>query len=227
MSGSGFPTGPGGPTVNAAQGPPGRLAQDAGCLRRVLDEDTGFQASGIETGAVLVCLCGLPGTGKSYFARELQGKLLGRAPMVVLETDRLRKVLVAKPKYTRGEHARVFKVCHLLIAEYLAQGRGVIFDATNLTEDARTPLYDIAARIGCPLVLVGFTAPQDLVKKRLAQRVPGRNKGDFSDATWQIHCRMRPFEQPIQRPHIMVDTSQDISWALDRVINRVSNAAPE
>jgi predicted kinase len=143
--------------------------------------------------------------------------------MVVLETDRLRKVLVPKPKYTRGEHSRVFKVCHLLIEEYLSQGRRVMFDATNLTENAREPLYQIAGTLRCPLVLLGFTAPRELVKRRLVQRVPGQHQGDFSDATWQIHCRMRPFEEAIARPHIMVDTSQDISPALDHVVGMISN----
>ena len=222
MSGSACSTRSGQPAGTGKQSPAANLEQDAGAVRRVLVQDPGFLGSKWETGAargpVLVGLCGLPGTGKSHFAREL----LKRAPLVVLESDRLRKVLVLKPKYTRGEHARVFNVCHLLIEEYLAQGRRVLFDATNLTENAREPLYRITARLGCPLVLVGFTAPQDLVRQRLAQRVPGRNHVEFSDATWQIHCRMRPFEEAIGRPHIMVDTSQDISVSLDQVVEMVS-----
>ena len=226
MSESALPIGPNDPAATDIQDPATRLVWDADTLRRALDEDTGLRDTGGEVGAakgaVLAVLCGLPGTGKSYFAREL----LKRAPMTVLETDRLRKILVPKPKYTPAEHARVFTVCHVLIEEYLSQDRRVLFDATNLTEGARKPMYQMAARLGCPLVLVGFTAPIDLIKQRLAQRVPGQNPGDFSDADWQIHRRMRPYEQPIQRRHIIVDTSQDISWALDRVVDDMSNAAP-
>ncbi|PKB78552.1 MAG: hypothetical protein BZY88_17845 [SAR202 cluster bacterium Io17-Chloro-G9] len=223
MSGSGSSARSGGPVRSLEQNSAPRLLQDALTLRQVLTKDIRFPdprgGKGAFGGPVLVALCGLPGTGKSHFAREL----LKKVALVVLETDRLRKVLVPKPKYTRGEHARVFRVCHLLIEEYLTQGQRVLFDATNLTEQARGPLYQIADRLGCSLALVGFTAPRDLVKQRLSQRVPGRNHGDFSDATWQIHCRMRPFEEAIQRPHIMVDTSQDISQALDQVLAMISN----
>jgi len=223
MSGSTFSTHFGDSAGPERQGSARSLVQDADAIRRVLNEDIRLRDSREETGVVggpvLVGLCGLPGTGKSYFA----GRLLHKIPLVVLETDRLRKVLVAKPKYTRSEHARVFNVCHQLIEEYLSQGRRVLFDATNLTENARKPMCQIAARQGCSLVLVGFTAPWDLVKRRLDRRVPGQDRGDFSDATWQIHCRMRPYEEAIQQPHIMVDTSQDVSWALDQVVDRVSN----
>ena len=165
----------------------------------------------------MIVLCGLPGTGKSSFA----GELLKRLDLVVLETDRLRKALVTLPKYTSGEHARVFSVCHLLIEEYLTLGYRVLFDATNLTEQARTPLYQIAGRLDCPLFLVGLTAPSHLVKQRLGRRAAGRNPGDYSDATLQIHRRMAPFEEPIARPHVMVDSSRDIGPFLDRVVELV------
>ena len=207
--------------------PPGqeqRLAQDAAVLRSVLDQECGNQggdeAGGqIGRGPVLVALCGLPGTGKSYFAR----KLVQRIQMLVLESDRLRKILVAEPKYTPGEHRRVFRACYLLIEEYLGRGQRVLFDATNLTEDFRQPLYHIAERSDAQLVLVGFTAPQNVVRERLADRALGRDPIGFSDATWRIHNRMRPFEESIQRHHLLVDSSKDITGPLDRVVAQISD----
>ena len=197
---------------------PSPIDRDAVVIRRVLDRDLATQTGrgGVEVGggAALIALCGLPGTGKSYFA----GELLKRLDLVVLETDRLRKALVTKPKYTPGEHSRVFSVCHLLIEEYLTLGYRVLFDATNLTEQARTPLYRIADRLSCPLFLVGLTAPGHLVRQRLDRRAAGQNQGDYSDATWRIHRRMAPFEEPIARPHVMVDSSRDIKPSVDRVL---------
>lgn len=199
--------------------PPGqehRLAQDASALRSVLDPEVGHQRrSGREP--VLVALCGLPGTGKSHFAREL----VKRTQMLVLESDRLRKILVARPKYTPGEHRRVFRACYLLIEEYLGRGLKVLFDATNLTEDFRQPLYHIADEREARLVMVGFTAPLSLVRERLADRALGRDPIGYSDATWRIHSRMRPFEEPIQRDHLLVDSSKDITEPLDRVVAQI------
>src|SRR5947207_952910 len=54
----------------------------------------------------LVTLTGLPGTGKSFFAARLREALGGRA--VVLESDALRKALVARPTYSLPESARLF-----------------------------------------------------------------------------------------------------------------------
>lgn len=203
--------------------PPGqehRLTQDAAALRSVLDQELEAQSGDIDSPSpLLVVLCGLPGTGKSHFAREL----VKRIPLLVLETDRLRKILVAKPKYTPGEHRRVFRVCYLLIDEYLLQGHRVLFDATNLTEDFRKPVYHIAENRDAKLVMVGFTAPQAVVKERLAVRALGRDPIGFSDATWRIHSRMRPFEEPIQRDHLLVDSSKSISGPLDQVVARISS----
>jgi len=198
--------------------PPGqerRLADDAALLRPILNQEIGDQE---DLGPVLVAMCGLPGTGKSHFARELAKRI----PMLVLETDRLRKVLVAKPKYTPGEHRRVFRVCYLLLDEYLGKGIKVLFDATNLTEDFRQPIYHIAEKRQARLVLVGFTAPQSVVRERLVARQMGRDTAGYSDATWRIHSRMRPFEERIQRDHLLVDTSKDITGALNRVVAQSS-----
>ena len=91
----------------------------------------------------LVVLCGLPGTGKSHFARELAT----RAPFVWLSSDRTRKLLVARPIYSRREHRRVFAAMHVLTRGYLRDGHSVVFDATNLNEGVRAPLYAVGR--GC------------------------------------------------------------------------------
>ena len=168
-------------------------------------------------GPFLVMLSGLPGTGKSYFAREL----VKRVPFLVLESDRLRKALVPDPKYTPNEHSRVFAACHLLLEEYLGQGRRVLFDAANLTEKIRQPVYQMAGRASAPLVVIRFIAPEDTVRRRLAERAAGLDPGNYSDAGWLVHTRLRPGQQPIQREHLTVDTSRDIEPALEEIARLV------
>ncbi|MYC28815.1 MAG: ATP-binding protein [Chloroflexi bacterium] len=161
----------------------------------------------------LVGLCGLPGTGKSHFAAALAR----RVPCLVLGSDRLRKILVSRPVYSRDEHQRVFDAAHALLEELLAQGYRVIFDATNLTERARNPLYEIAARTGTHLILVQFDAPPHVVRRRLARRSQGRASDSYSDADWRIYCRLFPGQEPVEGPHYSVDSSRSIEGALDAV----------
>ena len=182
-------------------------------MRKALAREFAQTQPGPSGKPCLIVLSGLPGTGKSHFAKEL-GK---RLPLLVLESDRLRKVLTPHPKYTRGESARLFAACHLLIEEYLLQDRLVLFDATNLTENFRQPLYEIAGRVSVPLVLARFTAPQEVIRRRLSDRGAGMHPSDYSDAGWRIYSRMYPHEQAIARHHLKVDSSGDISESLDAV----------
>ena len=191
-----------------------QLNKDVDSLRRVLDDDLFNSQPRMPKQPLLVAMCGLPGTGKSHFA----AKLTGQVPFLVLETDRLRKVLVEHPKYTTTEHRRVFRSCYQLIEEYLFHGYSVLFDATNLNEEFRTYLYDISASTGAPLALVHVTAPTSTVRRRLKQRKAERHANTYSDAGWLIYTRLAPVEEPVQREHYAVDTSKNIGPVLEQVI---------
>ena len=54
--------------------------------------------------AVFVVLSGLPGTGKSHFAKHLSLEL----PFAIIETDFIRKILFPKPTYSGKESAKLF-----------------------------------------------------------------------------------------------------------------------
>ena len=194
-----------------------QVLRDVAVMRQVLTDRSRPAVSQGAAGPFLVMLSGLPGTGKSYFAREL----VKRVPFLVLESDRLRKALVPDPKYTPGEHSRVFVACHLLLEEFLGQGRRVLFDAANLTEKYRLPVYQMASRVSAPLVVIRFTAPEETIRRRLAERAAGLDLGNYSDAGWLIHTRLRQGEQPIQREHINLDTSRDIYPVLEEIARLV------
>ncbi len=158
----------------------------------------------------LVILCGLPGTGKSHFARELAH----RAPFVWLSSDRTRKLLVDTPSYSRREHRRVFSAMHVLTKGYLRDGYSVVFDATNLNENVRRPLYESADEAGVEPLIIRFTAPSELVRSRLSDRAEGIGEASQSDATWDIYSRMAVADQPVPRPHLLVGGPEDTEAAL-------------
>ena len=164
----------------------------------------------------LVVLCGLPGTGKSHFARELSS----RAPFVWLNSDRTRKLLVAHPIYSRREHRRVFAAMHVLTRGYLRDGRSVVFDATNLNEGVRAPLYAVAEDVGVEPLIIRFTAHPDLVRERMAERETGLGNASQSDAGWDVYSRMAVADQPVPRPHILVCGPEDLEGALEETLRR-------
>ena len=82
-------------------------------------------------------------------------------------------------------------------------------------------LYDIAVRVGAPLLIVETTAPEDVIRQRLSRReadiATASRADDISTAGNDVYDRMIPSAQPIRRDHITVDTSQDITPAVQRV----------
>lgn len=165
----------------------------------------------------LVILCGLPGTGKSHFARAL----IDRAPAFVwVNSDYCRKRLVGRPDYSREEHQRVFAAMHALIAELLAAGRPVVFDATNLNEEVRRPLYAVADAAGVTPLLLRFTARPALVRRRMSERDAGQSEASHSDAGWAIYTRMADADGPAPRPHLLVSHPEHLDWALRETLRR-------
>jgi predicted kinase len=164
----------------------------------------------------LIVVSGLPGSGKSYFCRQLAQRL----PAIILETDGLRKALFSSPSYNAAESRRLFRACHLLMERLLGQGIPLIFDATNLSEHNREYLYRIAERSGIRLVLVRVEAPPELVHQRLRERVSA-SEGN-SDADWQVYRRMKPQLQKIRRRHYAVDTSRDITPVIDKIVREIN-----
>lgn len=163
---------------------------------------------------VFVVVSGLPGTGKSYFSRELQERL----PSVIVESDSLRKRLFPTPTYSPQESHRLFNACHRLIEEFLSSGIRVILDATNLVEQHRERLYHISQRLRVKLIIVQVEAPRELVLQRLQGRSSGVDSEDNSEAGWSIYQRMRTRAERIRRNYFAVDTSRDITSVIDKVV---------
>lgn len=195
------------------------MAKDAVKLRQALDADLRRYPATVVSAHHLIVLSGLPGTGKSHFANEL----VQRVPVLIVGSDRMRKALVAKPKYNAAEHSRVFAACHRLIEDLLKEGYRVVFDATNLTDGFRHTLYDIAESTATPMSIIWFTAPKNVIRRRLDARAAGLNNDSHSDADWEIHCRLSPGEEPISRPHLKVDSSQDISPVVAEVVRMMGS----
>jgi len=164
-----------------------------------------------------IVVSGLPGTGKTYFC----SKLAERLPFVIVESDALRKTLFPSPSYSPEESTRLFEALHYLIEQLLKRGIPLILDATNLSEQHREQLYNIADRLGVKLVLVRVEAPPEVVYARLKSRVERASPQNNSDADWSVYQRMRPTVQKIRRNHYAVDTSRDITPVLDKVVREV------
>jgi len=168
------------------------------------------------TEPAFIAVSGLPGTGKSYFCH----KLAERLPLVILESDALRRVLFPQPGYRPEESARLFRALYLLIERLLKRGISLALDATNLSERFRERLYNIADRLGVRLVLVRVEAPPEVVYERLKVRQKAASPENKSDADWAVYQKMKQSVEKMHRNHYAVDTSRDITPVVEKVVRQ-------
>ena len=187
----------------------GRFDEDIAELRQSLN---GLPQPQVEP--PLIVVSGLPGTGKSVFCCSLAERL----SFVILASDALRRILCPSPQYDESENKRLFSACHALIEELLRKGIPVIFDATNLWERHREYLYRAAERAGARLILVWVEAPTEVVRQRLLAREKAAMLQYDSEAGWEVYKKMKPRGEKISRNHFVVDTSHDITAAIDKIV---------
>jgi DegV family protein with EDD domain len=166
----------------------------------------------------LVIVCGLPGSGKSYFSRAL----IGRHPLAHLDSDALRKILFSRPTHSAEESTRLFAAVHAVLERLLSRGVNAVLDATSLKEVHRQVLYQIAERAGARLIIIQTEAPPSVARQRLEARSRGSHPRDSSEATPAVYDRMKGEAEPIGRQHIRVDTSSDIEQALQTVVRQIA-----
>lgn len=183
------------------------LAQFIAKVERVL---TGSQETTAKP--VLLLLSGLPGTGKSFLARQLAEAL----PFVIIESDVVRKILFPQPLYTAQESRWVHRTCHALMAKLLKRGVRVIYDATNLIEYHRELVYRIAQKAGARLVVVKTVASEEVAQERLRTRQ--EEARELSDADWRVYRRMASRQEQVSHPHLVIDTSEDLEEAVAKVL---------
>jgi predicted kinase len=164
---------------------------------------------------VLVMLCGLPGSGKSHLARSLAEVL----PFVIVESDQVRKLLFPECDYSGEESRWVHRTCHALMTKLLRKGVRVIYDATNLHERHRELVYRLADGEEVKLIIVKAVAPEEVAYERLQSRREGDvDVEGVSDADWEVYRRMERKVEPIGRNYVVVDTSQDLSPAITKLL---------
>ena len=115
-----------------------------------------------ETRPRLVILVGLPGSGKSTWAREHVG--------ATISSDDIRYFLADDPT-DQTIHGRVFGTLRYILRHRLELRRPFSYvDATNLTRRDRRPYIKLADFYDCLVDAVYFDVPVDICKKRNRSR---------------------------------------------------------
>lgn len=141
----------------------------------------------------LVMMIGAPGSGKSYAANKISEKL----DAGIVSTDKIRGALYGD-EACQDDSARVFGYAYRLIAEYLSNGRNVVFDATNASAKyRRTSILSIKNR--CDEIGLDFdknvnlcAVVMDVPLETCLERNLGRDRVVPREAIERMHQKIDP-----------------------------------
>lgn len=149
----------------------------------------------------LVAVAGLPGVGKSTVARMIAHRL----DASLIQTDAVRKTLVAKPDYSEAETERTYRRMFDLARARLRAGYSVVLDATFFQAEMRKTARALSERLSAEWHLILVTAPDSWVRQRIGER-----QGDVSDADYNVHLKMKVEFEPIDEPFIEIQNCADL-----------------
>lgn len=162
---------------------------------------------------MLFVFCGLPGTGKTTVANIIARKLNAS----IISTDYIRKKLFENPTYQNWEKGLVYRVMYLL-AEHLSKTETCILDAVFTKEQHRNIAKEIARKNKVPVHFVEFVCNEEVIFKRIVEKRRG-----LSDADYQIYLKLKKEYEPIKFDHILVDTTDGIEAAADRLVKELES----
>lgn len=154
----------------------------------------------------LILVCGLPGSGKSFFAKQFAEQ--NHIPH--FNSDIVRKQLFPRLRtYSELEKQQVYDWLITQTEMSLKAGKSVIIDATFYKKNLRTPFYYIASELNIPIKIIHIYAAEELIKERTsAVRMD-------SEADYSVYLKLKNAFEPIDQHHLVLQsTNNNIDFLL-------------
>jgi predicted kinase len=149
---------------------------------------------------MLILVCGLPGSGKSFFARTLSKQLQAR----YYNSDLLRKELFPnKRTYSEEEKQTVYSSLVAIAEKDLKDQHTVIIDATFYEDALRISFYQLAEKLSCKLYIFHIQANEDLIKERTSL------VREDSEADFNVYLKLKNKFEPIDRAFLLLNSERN------------------
>lgn len=162
---------------------------------------------------ILIMVTGLPGSGKSYFARRLASEI----DALYLSTDEIRRQVGLRGKYQVGDKLRVYEELLNRTISGIHHQQSVILDATFYLESVREQVYTLAEKLSCKLIIIHVFADEKLIIERLS-----KERKD-SEADFQVYLKIKNEYEPLHKEYLELESTNDnISTMLEKSLTYIS-----
>ena len=169
---------------------------------------------------VFFILMGVPGSGKTYLARQL-AKTFKAAHV---SAERIRHELLEKPSFSHEEEEAVRNMMFLLSEQFLNNDMSVIFDTSASTKAARRQLHQFA----CKLKAKPLTIWQQIDSRSAWVRCQNRKRSQSVDDKFASELEEAVFEQfvaaleePVTEEVIVISGKHSFSGQLQTVLRHL------
>lgn len=147
----------------------------------------------------LILVMGLPGTGKSYFARHLAEKI-GAA---YFNTDIIRDKLGLRGQYDAASKQKVYDRLYREAGQKLTEGKTVIVDGTFHRKEGREDLKQIAHENKALLKIFVITAEEEIIRERTAKQ------RKYSEADFEVYKKVKEQFEPVEEDHHKIESKRN------------------
>lgn len=159
--------------------------------------------------SALIITHGLPGSGKSAFARAAVERLQAIRIRSDVERKRLfglrplddSRSAAGAGIYSAEATQRTYARLHELAHDLLDAGFPVIVDAAFLRQDEREQFYQLALKMSVPFVIASRTASTEILSARIMRRHQAAS--DASEADIGVLHMLQATQQPLQPQELM------------------------
>jgi len=166
---------------------------------------------------MFILVMGLPGSGKSCFARQL-ASVTGAE---YISSDQVRQVMLGVATYSDKEKWMVYDEMLRMAVTAAGEGRNVVLDATFYTQALRRAFTRALEQAG-RIILIEVMADERLIRERL------RRPRMDSDANFEVYAELKELWEPVPEPHLTLrSTNENVESLLDQAMEYIHQAAYE